>query len=208
MSLILTTRSANDIVHRVKGVATQLFRHLRVESTSDVDSIRYLGITYDNDAGDEYAIMKLLGYLDMELFYGCPISRERRGISGVRSQISASNFYKADQRDAFFDRYETMRDKLDLRLFSPGRAQALEEGSLPDPAWTFAIGAHALTWVQLLPCTIIPLVPFREGKPVCSIDGSPVSFKYEKSTEQRRSCALMYGQLRVDDPDAVFVLDP
>lgn len=192
--------------------------------------IKYAGVIVheaDDAAEKKNAVLRLLMHVDEFLFSGNPHEEghevELEGLVGfaqVRSDESPPiehlgypriDMYEPIDREAFYDRYERNREKKALRLFTPMHAMPIHEGDLPVSGPTYAIGAEALVWRQLLPVTYILLAPMREGLvmyPTDMLRGErTVQPKHDRSRTRHRGVVVMYGGLELHDPEAVFGLE-
>ena len=200
-------RSAQHVLEKLLPT-TLLLKHLPVHTAETVsDDIRFLGQIFLGQDGEVPAVARLLTALDRALFFGNPLTCPEE-FDGLLNMCGPKQWF-ADR--AKF--YAAVNDHpAELRLFSPATPSFLSEGDLPRGSkLTFAVGHDACHWKQLLPCTVIELLPVREGlieaKDVEGINQPPELFKHEGSEVRARNVALLYGTLVVDRPEDVLVLN-
>lgn len=220
MSNKLEVEPVNELFEE-KLKDTQLLKHIPFKTVRSVELEYTLddypydgnmkmfgGIYFDDNINS--AMASLVQKIEQQLFFGDPDSDAYTfpGLQYIARQhedVTGKNMCYSDS-EKFYDRYETTKDTLNLRLFTPHDSVTLPEGMIPPPMPTFAVNPNALLWNQLMAPISVSLVPMREGKLTASLTPEPVQFTYENSEVRHRYVLLAYGTLQVLDSDSLFVL--
>lgn len=194
----METLSVQHLVDRFLP-STLFLRHLRMVGTTSVDGVAFAAQTF-LDGDEEWGVASLLRLVDMTCFFG-----STKNDGGIQfNGLEAEGIHYHD-REEFYDAVANIGYNR-MKLFKPGFATFVDEGSIPQEGMTFAVNMDAVYWRYIMPCVVIELMAMREGKFKTPLPFQ-ATFKHADSPEFRRFVAMMYGSLVIEDSSQVLVLN-